>query len=116
MTLAGLDAMVPSSANVMNVEVDEELFSSPLEEDEDDSDSDDSMEEEDNEDLPSRSPFCIVCKAHSYPPHRVRAVSDLILGMISQGKGDPVGLIKSILYCDKHTVTSNSPPVCDLLM
>ena len=32
-TLAGLDAMVPSSANVINVEVDEELFSSPLEED-----------------------------------------------------------------------------------
>ena len=115
-TLAGLDAMVPSSANVMNVEVDEELFSSPLEEDEDDSDSDDSMEEEDNKDLPSKPPFCFVCKAHSYPPHRVRAVSDLILGMISQGKGDPVGLIKSILYCDKHTVTSNSPPVCDLLM
>ena len=114
-TLASLDAMVPSSANVMNVEVDEELFSSPLEEDEDDSDSDDSMEEDDNEDLPSR-PFCVVCKAHSYPPHRVRAVSDLMLGMISQGKGDPVGLIKSILYCDKHTVTSNSAPVCDLLM
>ena len=114
-TLASLDAMVPSSANVMNVEVDEELFSSPLEEDEDHSDSDDSMEEDDNEDLPSR-PFCIVCKAHSYPPHRVRAVSDLMLGMISQGKGDPVGLIKSILYCDKHTVTSNSAPVCDLLM
>ena len=114
-TLASLDAMVPSSANVMNVEVDEELFSSPLEEDEDDSDSDDSMEEDDNEDLSARQPFCIVCRAHSYPPHRVRAASDLMLGMISQGK-DPVGLIKSILYCDQHTVTSNSPPVCDLLM
>ena len=115
-TLASLDAMVPSSANVMNVEVDEELFSSPLEEDEDDSDSDDSMEEDDNEDLSARQPFRIVCRAHSSPPHRVRAASDLMLGMISQGKGDPVGLIKSILYCDKHTVTSNSAPVCDLLM
>ena len=93
MTLAGLDAMVPSSANVMNVEVDDELFSSPLEEDEDDSDSDDIMEEDDNEDLPSRPPFCIVCKANSYPPHRVRAASDLIFGMISKEKGDPVRLI-----------------------
>ena len=80
MTLASLDAMVPSSANVMNVEVDEELFSSPLEEDEDDSDSDDSMEEDDNEDLPARQPFCIVCKANSYPTHRVRTPQISCLG------------------------------------
>ena len=98
LTLAGMDALE-------NVEVDEELFSSPLE-DEDYSDS--SSEEDDPVEMP---PFCIVCKANSYPPHHIRSASDVIFRKVSKGGLDLVHCIKCILYCDKHTVTSSSPPV-----
>ena len=50
---------------------------------------------------------CVVCIIARWPPGRspVSAVTEYILNKADMEDGDPMGMLESVLYCDKHKVT-----------
>ena len=63
------------------------------------------FEPEEEEELQMVRP-CVVCVIAGWPPGRspVSAVTEYILNKADMEDGDPMGMLESVLYCDKHSV------------
>ena len=63
-------------------------------------------EEEEELEMVTMAQPCVVCVIARWPPGRspVSAVTEYILNKADMEDGDPMGMLESVLYCDKHSV------------
>ena len=64
-------------------------------------------EEEEELEMVTMAQPCVVCVIARWPPGRspVSAVTEYILNKADMKNGDPMGMLESVLYCEKHSVT-----------